>query len=132
MTDKLHYYYLHTNGSLIHKRSYPTDSDFVRQIWVIDITDRGDAWRLILESLALGANQKRVKELIDLWKCDLMDLIHCLTHNQNPSQLERDGLKIYFEVIGADYDKWMDWLAATPIRQTPDFESMPGISEVRP
>ena len=131
MTDKLHYYYLHTNGSLIHKLSYPTGSEFVRQIWVIDITDRGDAWRLILESLALGANKSRVKELIDLWKCDLMDLIHCLTHNQNPSQLERDGLRVYFEVAGTDYDKWMDWLAATPMGQTPDFESMPGKLEVQ-
>jgi hypothetical protein len=74
MTNNIHYYYLHTNGSLIHKNAVVVESDpqyfdspFVKKVWKIDITDRKDAWLLVIEAGALGANKERIQELAKLW-----------------------------------------------------------------
>jgi len=74
MTNNTHYYYLHTNGSLIHKNAMVVesspgyfDSPFVRKVWRIDTTNRMDAWILVIEAGALGANKKRIEELAKLW-----------------------------------------------------------------
>ena len=51
------WYYLHTNGELIYK---PAASDpdfsspFVRKHWAFDVSDRKDAWTVLLEALAFG------------------------------------------------------------------------------
>ena len=70
------YYYLHTNGDLIYKPDIDggvfsdlRDSDFVRIIWTFDKTDRLCAWRILIEATILGANQKRIDELVDSWEC---------------------------------------------------------------
>lgn len=66
----IHYYYLHTNGSLIH-RMMPIDdeSDFVK-----DTEKRETAWTLLLEALAKGANVERVNELAIKWQCTAKNL----------------------------------------------------------
>jgi len=55
------YYYLYVNGNLIGKNPVVVDSDssyfdspFVKRVWVIETEDRGDAWKLCLEALAVG------------------------------------------------------------------------------
>lgn len=69
------YYYLHTNGDLIYKRMFDDtyedlmDSDFVVSFWPIDPSYRGDAWNLLIEALASGANKGRVMELANKWHC---------------------------------------------------------------
>lgn len=75
-----HWYYLHENGDLIHKNyidgSQAADfreSPFVRQFWGLDTKRRESCWTLLVEAKALGANEKRVEELADLWACDDMD-----------------------------------------------------------
>ena len=69
-----HYYYLHTNGSLIHKPYSVLESDpdyfvsdFVRKFWVVDTEKRETAWMLAIEALALGADRKQVAELEKKW-----------------------------------------------------------------
>jgi len=119
------YYYLHTDGNLIFKRFCPDPSDFVRKIWPVDISNRASAWKIILEALALKGNVNKIKELSEKWNCDLKDLVEYIVRTK-PSNLEIDGLKLYFENIAmVDYNKWMDWLAATPKGDKPDWENMP-------
>lgn len=63
-----HFYYLHTNGELIHKRFEPEgDSTFVRKVWCLDTEDRGSAWTMLVEAAARGANKTRVQELRSKW-----------------------------------------------------------------
>ena len=76
----LGYYYLHTNHSLIWKKSMDGDevadfreSPFVVQFWPLDPQDRSTAWRILVEALALGADEQRIEELADLWACDDID-----------------------------------------------------------
>lgn len=68
------YYYLHTNGQLIYKPGTDCvadirESDFARMLWPCDPSDRLGAWRIIVESLALGAERTRVMELAAKWGC---------------------------------------------------------------
>ena len=78
-----HYYYLHTNGDLIHKRDLDggqvadfRDSDFVRMFWRLDTTQRYDAWRVLVEAKALGGNEDRINELAAKWNCNDHDAHH--------------------------------------------------------
>jgi len=68
------YYYLHTNGELIHKAHADVcdfrESDFVRAFWPIDASDRENAWNILVEALASGASKARIQELAAKWKCD--------------------------------------------------------------
>ena len=65
------------------------DSPFVKHIWPLDPEDRSDAWNIVVEGLALGADPARVKELADKWQCDdedadiYADFVGCV--------LRRDG-----------------------------------------
>lgn len=62
------YYYLHTNGDLIYKKFMPElDSDFVVKVWAFDKSQRGHAWIIAIEALALGANKERIFELKEKW-----------------------------------------------------------------
>ncbi|WP_350326552.1 hypothetical protein [Pectobacterium aroidearum] len=68
------WYYLHENGELIYKPSPDAivdirDSDFAVCSWPIDTSNRASAWELLVEALALGANEDRVSELAGKWKC---------------------------------------------------------------
>lgn len=79
MTGDLHFYYLHTNGALIHKRAMPeADSPFVRKIWPFRTDERESGYVLLTEAAALGADMKRILELAKLWGMDGTDgLIFC-------------------------------------------------------
>jgi hypothetical protein len=81
MKERYHYYYLHTNGDLIHKPASVLvgdpdyfDSPFVQKVWVIDMEDRITAYSMLLNAQALGANLERVNELKEKWFIDDVDL----------------------------------------------------------
>lgn len=65
------YYYLHTETKdLIYKRAdFPPDesSPFVEKVWPIYPSDRGSAWVIVTEALALGADKSRINELAEKW-----------------------------------------------------------------
>lgn len=63
------YYYLHTNGDLIFKKVCPEiePGGFVRMVWPVDLTDRGNAWVIVIEAGALGAKKERIEELREKW-----------------------------------------------------------------
>lgn len=77
------YYYLHTNGELIHKNDpFNTieqdllESSFVVNYWKVDNTDRSNAWKILIEALALGAKKERINELAIKWNCTNEDAIN--------------------------------------------------------
>ncbi len=63
-----HWYYLHTNGELIHKRSRPDEGDFVRKIWPLNLQERESPWIICIEAASLGANPERIAHLVEHWK----------------------------------------------------------------
>ena len=71
MASLIGYYYLHSEThDLIFKRvDFPPDSSspFVKKVWPVDSSDRGNAWVIAIEALALGANKNRVNELAKKW-----------------------------------------------------------------
>lgn len=73
------WYYLHENGDLIYKRELGgtaadiRESPFARALWPMDPTDRANAWDILVEALAAGANKSRVMELADKWGCTEAD-----------------------------------------------------------
>ena len=92
------WYYLHTNGDLIYKKELGgthadiRESNFAKAIWPIDPSDRENAWRIVVESLAAGAKKERVTELAEKWGCN------------------NEDAKVYAERIGVnlflDGDQW--------------------------
>ena len=80
------WYYLHTNGDLIYKRDLPgtaadiRESPFAVMLWPISLKERVDAWRLLVEASAAGANKERVKELAEKWGCNDGDAQHYAAH----------------------------------------------------
>lgn len=73
------WYYLHENGDLIYKRGLGgtaaniRESPFAKALWPMDPTDRANAWDILVEALAAGANKNRVMELADKWGCNEAD-----------------------------------------------------------
>jgi hypothetical protein len=71
--DNVHWYYLHANGSLIHKPNIVVDiqgfeeSPFVVQYWKVDITNRMDLYLLLIRATLLNANKPRIDELKKQW-----------------------------------------------------------------
>ena len=88
-----HWYYLHTNGDLIHKRYQPDPSDFVRKIWPLNLQDRESPWIICIEAAALGAKPERIKHLAEHWK---------LTDEDAQVFVDRVGMNLRM-----DGDKWM-------------------------
>ena len=100
------YYYLHTNGDLISKNPVVVESDpsyfdspFVKNVWNINLHNRADAWKLCIESLALGAKVDRVKELTDKWELTKKDLPNYLERNPEPTSLQKKGLELFMTKI---------------------------------
>jgi hypothetical protein len=93
------YYYLHTNGDLIFKRFEPEQEagGFVRKVWRIDPSDRGNAWLIAIEALAMGARRDRVMELAAHWGLtdeDAQEFVRRATAKGKPTfKLWRDGDK---------------------------------------
>lgn len=77
--SRIGWYYLHENGSLIYKPEHDgtaadiRDSGLARCMWPMDPTDRMGAWNILVEGLALRANEARVIELAEKWGCDDAD-----------------------------------------------------------
>lgn len=73
------YYYLHVNGDLIFKPELGTtvadirESDLAVGLWSIDISNRENAWSILVEGLAAGANIERIVELANKWGADDKD-----------------------------------------------------------
>ena len=76
------WYYLHTNGDLIFKKAYDgtaadiRESDFARAMWPMDPSNRANAWQILVEGNAAGANKQRIAELAAKWYCDDTDATH--------------------------------------------------------
>ena len=99
------YYYLHTNGDLIGKNPVVVDSDpeyfdspFVRKVWKIDLINRSDAWKMILEALMKGARTDRVKELAAKWGMDFDDSMDFLAQFE-PQDIHREGMEKFVGLI---------------------------------
>lgn len=92
------WYYLHKNGDLIYKRESGStaadirESNFARGLWAVDPTNRENAWSILVEALAAGANKNQIDELADKWA------------------LNDDDALIYADRVGCninkDGDKW--------------------------
>lgn len=107
------YYYLHSNGSLIWKRYLDggqaadfRESTFVRHFWTLDLSDREQAWSLLIEALAIGAPKERVNDLASQWSCNDTDA---------PIYADRMGFDLYM-----DGNAW-----CTTRRNTIDLQSCP-------
>ncbi len=122
------FYYLHSNGDMIWKRFRPEQEPggFVRRVWPVDRTDRCVAWIIVIEALALGAKEERIRELSDHWHLDTEDLPEFLVRYTHPTDEQRYGLRLFLTRIArVDADEWFDWLAATPMGEQTDLPSMP-------
>jgi hypothetical protein len=111
-----YYYYLHTNGDLIAKNPSVVDSDacyfdspFVKKVWKINLTDRKDAWKLVLEALALGCRIDRANELAHKWNLTFEDSIEMLSHvpTEEITDLMRTGLdKFVISILKMDIENY--------------------------
>ncbi len=75
------YYYLHTNGDLIHKSKHCDVSDFeessfVKKWWLIDLDDRVDIYNMLIHASMLGIKKERLKELVNRWNITDDDATH--------------------------------------------------------
>ncbi len=104
------YYYLHTNGDLIHKPSTVVDYDsqyfnssFVKRVWgPLDTSNRENAWKVLLEALVNGAKVERIKELAQKWNCDYEDSIRMLKRIK-PTDDMQGGMGIFIkEILGME------------------------------
>lgn len=59
-----------------------TDSDFVRRIWPIDLSNRAHAWLTVIEAAALGAIPERIKELAEKWNLTNEDALKFAEHTE--------------------------------------------------
>ena len=121
------YYYLHQNGQLIFKNYLfdPADFDspFVKKWWRINTENRKDAWNVLLEGLACGADLENVKRLANKWGCNRKDLVEYLAQAK-PDDLKKRGVQLFLEKVeGVKPDEWFDWLARQ--KEEPNWETMP-------
>jgi hypothetical protein len=106
------WYYLHTNGNLIHKKTEPElESDFVKRVWRLDRSNRAHAWRILLEAAAMGALVQRLKELSTRWEVQPDDFINYIKHtgSSEVNEERKTGLvRMAEEVWKIDLDKLFD------------------------
>jgi hypothetical protein len=81
------YYYLKVNGELFYSKEVP---DFqkdktIKHIWVIDMSDRGNAWVIATQAGAFGAKKQRIDELSRKWQ---------LTNTDAGKYAKRVGIKL--------------------------------------
>lgn len=115
-----HYYYLHTNGDLIHKPAAVVDSDpayfsgpFVRRVWAADTEDRKSAWLILVEASALGASPQRIRELADKWHCNRDDLPDFLVRHMQPTPEQCKGLRVFIaDTLNLNPETVFDEIAA--------------------
>ena len=62
------YYVLFQDGSLQAYSKAPEDNPFIKQIWKVDLSDRKNAWMLIIHATKMGADHKRLLELMNKWE----------------------------------------------------------------
>lgn len=106
-------YYLHTNGDIIGKNPityHDIEGPFVVCKWMIDLTDRADAWRLILQALARGCRIERAKKLSIEWGLTFEDSKHMLVALKNELNPElKKGLCIFTEkILGMDVEEYFN------------------------
>jgi len=70
--DNYCYYYLHTNGDLIHKSKHYDvsgfkESSFVSKWWIIDLDKRLDVYNMLIHASRLGIKEQRLSHLIKHW-----------------------------------------------------------------
>jgi hypothetical protein len=113
-------YYLHTNGSLIGKNPIVLkdpdyfDSPFVKKHWIIDTENRAEAWDLVLEAIALGADKDRLRELVEKWGLTKKDCKEYIIRTPNPTPTQKEGLKLFFEyILDEDINNFFDDIAKT-------------------
>ena len=111
-----HYYYLHTNGDLIHKSAIVVDSDpnyfdssFVKKFWSIETEDRQTLYIFLIDAAAMGANPERVDQLKKLWG---------ITDEDTLIFARRTGFRVYEEMGGR-------WCAETGDPKKSGFGSTP-------
>lgn len=95
------FYYLHRETKdLIWKKFDPGEdnSPFVEKVWSVGESDRGKAWQIVLEGLALGVKIERAKDLATKWNLTFKDSIEMLKRVK-PSDLMRAGMEIFVERI---------------------------------
>lgn len=76
--EDMGWYYLHVNGELIYKpyssvydpRIDFEESSFVLCYWLINLSDREDAYNLLVRAKMLGAKKDRIEELVSKWNID--------------------------------------------------------------
>ena len=116
-------YYLHVNGDIVSKNPEEAveddvkyfESSFVKKVWKVNLENREDAWVLIIEALALGAQVERVRELSKKWKLTSDDLLIFFSRHK-PSALQIEGVHLFIEQIlevkpDAFFDKVLGELA---------------------
>ena len=98
MSDDRGWYYLHENGDLIWKKFQPEmeAGGFVRAVWRCgDADDRGRAWLIAIEALAMGARRERIDELAAKWgltDADAQEFVKRSKAGDHPAfRLFRDG-----------------------------------------
>lgn len=93
MVGLVGYYYLHAETKdLIYKRAdFPPEesSPFVEKVWSVYPSDRGNAWMIATEALALGADKNRIDELAKKW--DLTDSDAKIFASRAKLRLFKDG-----------------------------------------
>lgn len=62
------YYVLFQDGSLLAYDKPPEDNPFIKQIWQVDLSDRKNAWMLIIHATKMGADPKRLLDLMQKWE----------------------------------------------------------------
>ena len=109
------FYYLHTNGEVIFKRTEPeVDSPFVKKVWALTLTNRMDAWTIALEGLFWGAKKERIEELAKKWKLTFEDSIEMLMRRGKLREEEISGLRLFIkEVLKMSEEEY--WLKAKKI-----------------
>jgi len=103
------FYYLHTDGNLIFKPAVVAespdyfDSPFVKKVWRLDLSDRLNAWRIVLEALSMGCRVERAKELAEKWGLTFNDSIEMLKrmNRKEISEGMIKGMDIFIkEILG--------------------------------
>lgn len=90
------FYYLHTNGELIYEPDHDGTGiagavkyPFCIAVWPVFQTNRSNAWDILVEALAAGADKAQIDELAEKWGCNDEDaMVYASYHG---FRLSKDG-----------------------------------------